>query len=344
VRVAFDARLLDSPRLRDSGIGRYASCLLEALERRGAGAVELVRLRGLRRPPAPARVAEGLEHLLLGRDVRRTGAAVLHSPSLEGVSLRPGAALVVTLHDLVPLKQAERYLRTGLKHRLRYAAVRRAARVIVPSRAVARDTERLLGVHASRVAVVPEAAAEVFRPVADPRSRLERLELPERYLLWVGRLDPPDPRKGVEELARAVRARDGLPLVLAGPGPAAPGRLAAPGRVWAIGRVSDAELAALYTAAEALVFPSSDEGYGLPPVEALACGTPVAAYAAGSLPELLEQADGAALVPPGDPAALLEAAEGLAGRRARPPARTWADVAAETEAVYLAAGTARGPA
>lgn len=331
-RVAFDARVLADPGIAGGGIGRYISCLLEALEAKHAG--RLTVLRSLPRPPAPERVREGWEHLLLARDVRRTGAEVLHSPTIDLVSLRPGASHVVSLHDLVPLKQPERYLRTGLKHRLRYAAVRRAARVIVSARSVAQEAERLLGIPPERLELIPYAPAASFQPVPDARSLLERLELPERFLVWVGGLDPPDPRKGVEGLAAAVRDRDGLPLVLAGrTGPRAR-RLAAPGRVQLAGRLSDAELAALLTAAEALVFPSEDEGYGLPPVEALACGTPVAAYAAGSLPETLDGLPGATLVEPGDLDGLLAAAEALAGTRAPAPARTWADVAEETWRVY----------
>src|SRR4051812_44269677 len=106
MRVAFDARVLEDPGLRDGGIGRYVSCLLEALPD------EVVALRGLQRPPGPARLREGYEHVLLSRDVRRSGADVLHSPSIDLVSLRPGAPLVVTVQDLVPLKRPERYLRT----------------------------------------------------------------------------------------------------------------------------------------------------------------------------------------------------------------------------------------
>ena len=342
MRVAFDARVLADPGIAGGGIGRYTSCLLAALEAEHAG--EIAVLRSLRRPPTPERVREGWEHLLLARDVRRTGAAVLHSPTIDLVSLRPGAAHVVSLHDLVPLKQAERYLRTGLKHRLRYAAVKRAARVIVSARSVAGEAERLLGIPPERLELVPYAPADSFRPVPDARSQLERLGLPERYLVWVGGLDPPDPRKGVEALAAAVRDRDGLPLVLAGRAGPEARRLEAPGRVQLAGRLPDPELAALLTAAEALVFPSEDEGYGLPPVEALACGTPVAAYASGSLPETLAGLPGAELVEPGDLEGLLAAAEALAGTRAPAPARTWADVAAETWRVYerAAAGQRAG--
>ena len=332
MRVAFDARTLADPALAGGGIERYTSCLLESLE--ATHGAELTVLRSLRRPPAPERLREGWEHVLLARDVRRTGASVLHSPTVDLVSLRPGAPLVVTLHDLVPLKHPDRYLRSGLKHRLRYSAVRRAARVIVPARAVAADAQRLLGLYPGRIETISYAAAPAFRPMPDPRSLLERLDLPERFLVWVGGLDPPDPRKGVEPLAAAVRRGNGLPLVLAGRAGAGARTLAADGRVVLAGRLEDHELAALLTAAEALVFPSEDEGFGLPAVEALACGTPVAAFAVGSLPEVLGDREGAELVEPGDVAGLLAAAESLAGTRAPPPERTWADVAQEHWGVY----------
>lgn len=300
MRVVVDDRALRDPALAERGIGRYARCLLDALG----------------------------ERVTTGRRAR--GADVLHSPSIDGVSLLPGAALVVTLHDLVPLKHPRTYLRTGIRHRVRYAALKRAARVIVPSSAVAQDAERLLALGPERVRVVPEAAAPAFRPAERPA----RLDLPERYLLWVGGLDPPDPRKRVEELARAARERDGLPLVLAGrTGPEAE-QLAAPGRVLLAGRLSDEELAGVYSGAEALVFPSSEEGFGLPPVEALACGTPVAAFAGGAVGEALEGEPAARLLDGDDVHQLLDAAESLRGTRATPPSRTWAEVASETWAVY----------
>jgi hypothetical protein len=164
--------------------------------------------------------------------------------------------------------------------------------------------------------------------------------LPERYVNSV-RIDPADPRKGVERLAAAVAAGDGPPLVLAGrAGPEAEA-LAAPGRVQLAGRLDDDDLAALYSAADALVFPSGDEGFGLPPLEALACGTPVAAFATGALTETLAREEGARLVPAGDYDGLLAAAAALAGTRAQPPPRTWADVARETIAVYEEAARGR---
>ncbi len=147
MKVALDLRVLEEPALAERGIGRYAGELAAALAAEGATVAEL---RGLRRPWAPRRVAELWDHALLARDARDAGADLLHSPSIDHATVRPGMPYVVTLHDLVPLKQPRRYLRTGLKHRLRYEAVKRASRVIVPSRAVADDARRLLGLDDDR--------------------------------------------------------------------------------------------------------------------------------------------------------------------------------------------------
>ena len=330
--VAQDLRVLGRPGPAGSGIGRYVECLHDALS---AHAGELgLRVQTITEPQR----WEPLEHVLQARAVKKLGADVLHTPSLDFLSLRPGAAHVVTLHDLAPLKNPEVYLRTGLLHKLRYRSVRRAQRVMVDSRAVAADAERMLGLDPERIDVVPLAVPPGFAPVDAPRELLARLGLPHHFFLWVGSLDPIDPRKGVEPLVEAVAASDGPPLVLAGnAGRAAGDRLARPGRVLVLGRVSDSELKALYTAAEALVFPSEDEGFGFPPLEALACGTPVAAYSAGALPEVLGDQSGAVLVDPGDAGALLGAAEGLAGAQAQPPTRDWRQVAVESAAVFRAA-------
>lgn len=336
MKTALDLRVLDDPALAERGIGRYARELAAALPD------DIVELRGLSRPPAPERFAEMWEHWQLGRDARRTGASLLHSPSIDFATTRPGMPYVVTLHDLVPLKEPDRYLRSGLKHRLRYAAVKRASRVIVPSQAVAEDAERLLGL--DRLDIVPEAPASAFQPVPAPRGLIARLRVPPRFFIWVGGLDPPDPRKCVTELAAHVVAGDGLPLVLVGRYNAEGARLAATNRVVLTGRASDQELAALYSAADALLLPSQDEGFGLTVREALACGTPVAAYAVPALREFLEGRPGVRLVEPGDLGALLAAGRELAGTEVERPTRTWADVAQETLAVYERAlsGTGAG--
>src|SRR5207247_4397040 len=98
------------------------------------------------------------------------------------------------------------------------------------------------------------------------------------------------------------------------------------------GHAADEELAAILTGARALVFPSDDEGYGLPPVEALACGTPVVCTDIPALREVL--GDRATYAPFGE---LLPTAWAINGRAPAPLDRTWEDVARETWAVYAAA-------
>jgi len=303
VRAGFDARGRHDSR----GIGRYVRCLLDALRATAADGDEVVEVRRPRR------------------------VDVHHSPWIDGALLHPPCPMVVTLHDLVPLKRRGEYLRTGLRFRLRYRAVQRATRVVVPTRAVASDAVELLGLDPGRLDVIGYAPANALRP-ADPERVAEtrrRHGLPERYLLWVGGLEHPDPRKRVADLAKAPRT---LPLVLVG----RPGRWAQelPG-VHLTGQVSDEDLAAIYTGARALVFPSDDEGFGLPPVEALACGTPVAACDSPAVREVL--GDRASFVAVGDMEALLAEGEAAARPAPDPPAWTWEDNARATWESYARA-------
>ncbi len=301
MKVAFDSR----PAADSRGIGRYARCLLEALQgeaaHQGSEIVETHRPRGV---------------------------DVFHSPWIDGALLRPRVPSVVTLHDLVPLKRRGEYLRSGLRFRMRYLAVERASRVIVPTHAVAADAAELLKIDASRLHVIAEAPAPAFTPrngeeVAAVR---ERYGLPGDYLVWVGGLRHPDPRKRVAALASAPRE---LPLVLVGD----PGQWARElDDVTLTGGVSDDELAAIYSGARALVFPSDDEGFGLPPIEALACGTPVAVTDVPALREVL--GDRATFVEAGDLTALVAAAEAAIRPAPDPPSWSWDDAAVATWAVY----------
>jgi glycosyltransferase involved in cell wall biosynthesis len=308
MKVAFDARAAGDPR----GIGRYVRCLLEAL-----------------------RETEG-EHRVVESHQPRRGE-LFHSPWLDGAHLRPGVPQVITLHDLIPLKRRAEYLRTGVRFRLRYLAAQRADRLIVPTHAVAEDVMEHLGVPEERIAVIPEAAHVAMRPrpPAEIAAVRERHGLPPEYLVWVGGMEHPDPRKRVAALAAAPRD---LPLVLVGPT-----------RHWArqledvtlTGWVPDEELAAIYSGARALVFPSDDEGFGLPTVEALACGTPVVACDVPALREVL--GDRATFVAVGDLEGLLAAGAAATRPAPSPPAFTWADAARATWAVYAEAAASRRP-
>jgi len=306
MRIAFDSRPGTDPR----GIGRYVRCLLAAL-RSTAGDHEVVEQH---RP----------------RDVD-----AYHSPWLDGAVLGTRCPQVVTLHDLVLLKRASEYLRTGIRFRLRYLAVQRAARVIVHTEAVAGDVVARLRIDRERVAVIPEAPAAAMHPRApgEVATVRKRYAVPEDYLLWVGGLEHPDPRKHVAALAATPHE---LPLVLVGP--TRPWAHELPG-VLLTGLVSDDELAALYTGARALVLPSDDEGFGVPTVEALACGTPVVACDVPAVREVLGER--ATFVERDDLAGLLAAAAAACRPAPAPPAWTWEDAARATWTVYAEAATMR---
>lgn len=301
MRLAFDSRAATDPR----GIGRYVRSLLEALR------------------------ATGPEHEII--ETSRPRGDVYHSPWIDGAAIRTRCPQVVTLHDLVPLKRHSEYLRTGIRFRLRYLAVQRADRVIVPSSAVAADACALLDIADERVAVIPEApvAAMHARPDAEVAAVRARHGLPDEYLLWVGGLEHPDPRKRIAQLAALPRE---LPLVLVGStGPWAR-ELAAQHDLLLTGLIDDDELAAALTGARALVFPSDEEGFGLPVVEALACGTPVVAC---DVPAVREVAAGrATLVDVDDLAGLLAAATHATRPVAAGQTFTWEDAARATWAVY----------
>lgn len=303
MRVAFDSRGHTDRR----GIGRYVRCLLESLRTTGDDDAEIVETHRPRR------------------------ADVFHSPWIDGALLRSPCPMVVTVHDVVPLKRHGEYLRTGVRFGLRYMAVQRAVRLIVPTHAVAGDVVERLSIEPALVSVIPEAAAAAMypRPIEEIDAARERYHLPEEYLLWVGGLQHPDPRKRVAALVATERH---LPLVLVGHTQQWARELP---NVTLTGHVSDETLAAIYTGARALVFPSDDEGFGLPTVEALACGTPVVACDVPALREVL--ADRATFVDCGDMRGLMEAAERVRRPAPKPPAWSWDDAARATWEVYTTA-------
>jgi glycosyltransferase involved in cell wall biosynthesis len=300
VKVAFDSRPLGDTR----GVGRYARCLLRALRDTADAGTEILETH------------------------RPASADVFHSPWMDGAMLHCPCPMVVTVHDLGALKRRSEHLRAGARMRLRQLALQRAARVIVPTKALARDAVERLGLAEESVVVIPEASDPVMYPrparvVADAR---ERYALPERYLLWVGSLEHPDPSKHVAELAAARRE---MPLVLVGP--ARRWAYELPG-VIVTGHVPDEQLAAIYSGAHALLIPSDDEGFGLTAVEALSCGTPVVTCESPARREVLEGR--ATFVAAGDLGALIDGAQRARRPAPAPPRWTWTDAAEATWRVY----------
>jgi len=270
--------------------------------------------------------------------------------------LRSPCRYVVTIHDMTLslLPQYHPWRKRLIVRPLIPLIARRAARIITVSEHARADIVRLLRVPPERVVVVPEAAAAIFRsaPAAEQARVRARYQLDRPYLLYVGTLEP---RKNLVRLIRAWHAlwrRGVIPhqLVLVG------------GRGWQdaeiydtiaqldcgdalrlAGYVPTADLPALYSAADAFAFPSLSEGFGLPVIEAMACGTPVLISTAPALRELA--GDAALTVNPCDERALTDALEQLltdAALRAdlrvrgllRAAAFSWDRAARSTLAIY----------
>jgi glycosyltransferase involved in cell wall biosynthesis len=249
--------------------------------------------------------------------LRRTGVDLLHAMAFTGPLATP-CPFVVTIYDLSFLHYPEAFRPWNRWYLSRFTALsaRRARRVIAISESTKRDVVRLLGVPANRVDVVYCGADDIFRPLPTEemtRFRRERA-LPDRFILFLGTLEP---RKNVQTLIRAYgqwrKAEPGIPkLVIAG------GKgwyydqifadveaLELAGDVIFPGYVRQEELPLWYNAADLFVYPSRFEGFGLPVLEAMACGTPVVTTHAASLPEVA--GDAALLVSPDDEAQLIEA-------------------------------------
>jgi alpha-1,3-rhamnosyl/mannosyltransferase len=250
---------------------------------------------------------------------------VLHCPTYYG-PLRPRVPTVVTVHDLAVLRRPEWFPRWTRTYAPRVVPqmIRAATRVIAVSEFTAREVETVLRVPRERVRVVPNGVAATFTPDG-PRADGD-------YVLAVGTLEP---RKNLRRTIDATR-RLGIELRIVGDrgwGGVEPG-------VGWLGRVDDDELARLYRGARCLVYPSLYEGFGIPILEAMACGTPVVTSRGGATEEV---AGGAAVLVDALDVAEVTAGIGLAAaerdrlrsaglERAR--RFTWDETARLTRAVY----------
>jgi glycosyltransferase involved in cell wall biosynthesis len=362
--ILIDGRPLQSDSAT-RGIGTYLRGLLGGMVEIGfSSQVALLLSRGT--PPPTAKGSLGLDAgPVVARLERR--AQVLADPWLVAAALRrdpprlyhaveygqPRRAripVVVTVHDLIPFVLPGYSWKSRLLRRSGLRLLRRADSIITPSRATAADCVRVAGVAAERIHVIPHGLSPDFRPapieVVDALRR--RLRLPRPYLLGVGTFEP---RKGLPhlvEVTRRLRAKHDVDLVVAGSqgifAPQVGASLATLGdHAHDLGFVGDDDLVALMSGAAAFVFPTAYEGFGLPLLEAMGCGTVAAAFANSSLPEVA--GDAAILVADGDAAELsaaldrvLSDPEEAAGRQARGLAHTadftWAQAARRTVAVY----------
>jgi glycosyltransferase involved in cell wall biosynthesis len=240
----------------------------------------------------------------------------------------PGrAAGVVTVHDLSFLRSPRTVDAASRAYgELVPLSVQRAAIVVTPSHAVAGEVAEAYGLSPDRLVTTPLGVSDSWLTTPQPDAATRRrLGLPDRYFVFVGSLEP---RKNLPVLLDAYRCALGedpdIPaLVLVGPpgwGPALDTGRIPPGKLLFTGYRSDEELRATVAGSEALIYPSAYEGFGLPPLEAFACGVPVIASDLPVVREVVGE-DGrlAVRVPPGESGALAQALLDRAARDDAPP-------------------------
>ncbi|HEY7780006.1 MAG TPA: glycosyltransferase family 1 protein [Ktedonobacterales bacterium] len=385
MRIAFNGLTLREP---PSGTRQYAYHLLRALGRVDGVNDYLVLSPGEPRdvPETPdtfawqsepvgrlSRGGESVEKLVWGQytfpaAARRGKARLLHVPHFGPPMVTYGIPCIVTIHDVIGLRLSSYRASPAIAAYggLITRAARAAALILTVSEFSKRDIMEALGIPADRIRVVPEAAPPGFRRVVDAQRLREtraRYGLGERFVLYVGGLDQ---RKNVASLVGAFAAvyheigDPDLKLLIGGdPERLGSGPLFPDWRPLAAtfgvadqvlcAPIPEEDLAPLYSATSCFVFPSLYEGFGLPPLEAMACGAPVVCSERTSLPEVVGSAG--ILINPEDPDALGAAIQRVLSSRdlrddlrARALARarqfSWDQVAVETSAIYAeVAGT-----
>jgi glycosyltransferase involved in cell wall biosynthesis len=341
MRIAFNALYLEEP---FTGTGRYTSNLLAALGRvdgindyvvltphepRIVPETPSTFLWQVKSVGQPARGGKGIEKVMWEQHVfpqaaKQFGAKVMHVPHFAPPYRSLGLPTIVTIHDVVSLRLPE-YRASARAHayaRFVQRTVRHATAVIAVSEHAKSDIIELLGVQEDRIRVIPEAPAPEYHRITDPaRLRAVRVkyEVGERFILNVGGLDV---RKNIPALVGAFAAvyhelgDPDLSLFIAGD----PNRLGSSPlypdwryltSTFGIANrvicrtVEEDDLPSLYSAASCFAFTSLYEGFGLTPLEAMACGTPVVCSDRTALPEVVGRAG--LLVNPEDPAAIGQA-------------------------------------
>jgi glycosyltransferase involved in cell wall biosynthesis len=325
IRVGIDGRAFTSPA---AGVRRYVSSLVPALLAADP-ALELVALGG-ERGAAPAAVAHveepwhpptnlGWSAVGLPRAAARARVDVIHAPAYTA-PLWSSAPVALTIHDVSYERHPEwyPYQRDALRRMFYRRSARTAARVVTDSDFSAREIVAAYQIPRERITVAPLGVSDHFAPVDRPDETLPAA-VTTPFLLHVGDLHE---RRNLPLVVHAMfeaQRRPGMPrlsLVLAGVDRGVGDRLRAyaheakcPDAVVCLGPVTDSQLLTLYRAAAALVYPSRYEGFGLPVLEAMACGTPVIASRAASIPEVL--GDAGVLLDPDDEPGWAEAIAGV---------------------------------
>jgi glycosyltransferase involved in cell wall biosynthesis len=321
MRAALDVSPLVQTR---AGTARYLKALLRELQRRDDVDVTTLSFGRDTRLSTLARDAVWYPFAL----GRRRNADLLHCPTYRG-PVRSALPLVVTVHDLAVLRHPRAFNRWSRLYGPRVVprVLAAARRVIAVSEFTKRELIELLRVPEDKIRVVPNGVDGTFTPDG-PAEEGE-------YVLAVGTLEP---RKNLPRLVEAMR-RSSVELRVVGARGWGGVEVGGNGIRW-LGEVSDSELARLYRGARCVAYPSLYEGFGIPVLEAMACGAPVVTSRGTAMEEI---ADGAAvLVDPNDPAELAAGIDRATAERdvlvarglERARAFRWDAVAEATVAVY----------
>jgi glycosyltransferase involved in cell wall biosynthesis len=306
LRVGVDGRELR--RHTRTGIGRYLTEVLRAASRAGWTCVVYGdtdtafewALPGVSFRVLPGTWTQWWDQVSLPRALAADGASVFLSPYYKGPLVAP-CPVVLTIHDLFfigyPGRRRPAY--DAMMNALARLYAVRAAAIITDSEYSRRAITTRLGIGPAKVTVIPVALGLEFRPEPLTEPVKARYGVAAPYILYVGNFLP---HKNVPTLLRAYAAlpdpvRTRHVLVLAGgdrdrqPALAAlAARLGIADRVVFAGHVDDRDLPAIYSGARLVVLPSLEEGFGLPALEAMACGAPVVASIRGALPEVVADA------------------------------------------------------
>lgn len=319
MRIGIDARLSYH---QPAGISRYTWHLLRAMAhinqtdefivfQHRRHTEPLIQQANFRRSTLYAPVHRAIEQFLLPIELARYGLDLIHSTDFIPPLYSP-LPTVITVHDLAFLHWPHFLTKDSAAYYGQIdRAVRRAHHIIVPSESTKQDLIGILGAPDRKVTVIYEAANPMFRPLPIEPTRqaiTAKFQIPASYILFVSTIEP---RKNVNGLLHAFRHLldkyniGDTGLVLAG----SQGwlyeetieltkKLNLEQQTFFLGRVADEDLHQLYVAARCHVHPAHYEGFGLPPLEAMACGTPTIVSNISSLPEVVS--DAALLVDPKD--------------------------------------------
>lgn len=314
MRIGFDAR-----KLHDFGIGQYIENLLSYLLKLDEENTYYIflspqdaphfNLKGKRWVKVEERAGKYslTEHVSLSLKARRLGLDLFHSPHYV-VPLFMPCKVVVTVHDLIHLILPRRPWVYAYARAMMALSCKKASAIITGSFNTKRDLIHILGIEGSKVEVTPYGVNPIFKP---PEGNSQAMEgflrergLPrEGYILYVGARKPHKNLMTLLEAFALLQRRLNGALVISGPEPnswdpfhRAIRNKGLQGRVFFSGHLTNEQLNLLYGGAQLFVFPSLYEGFGLPPLEAMACGVPVVAASSSCIPEIL--GDAALLIDP----------------------------------------------